>query len=245
MRSRSPLLIAVLPLAIGAAAPLHGQEGFLFSRPIGHLTVRGGPVMHSANSDLYEFFTTELTLERKDFRAPSLGVELGFVVTPQLDVAMGVSWAQTDKQSEMRDWVDMDDQPIQQTTRLRTIPLTFSARYYPWSRGEALSELAWVPKKVTPYIGAGGGLTWYNLHQQGDFVQESDLSVFTDDYESASHAVTMVAMLGTDVWLSSKIGLNFEARYSSGSAKLTNDFVNWQDLDLSGVQAGVGLTIRW
>ena len=54
-----------------------------------------------------------------------------------------------------------------------------------------------------------------------------------------------LAMAGTDVWLSSKVGVNIEARYTHGAASLNQDFSSYNTLDLSGFQAGLGLTIRW
>jgi hypothetical protein len=246
MRLRSSLVTAVaMPLLLATAAPILAQDGFMFKQPIASLTVRLGPNMHSAKSDVFDFFTSELTLDRDDFRAPSLGAELGIMVSPKADVLIGVSWSEVNSKSEFRDWVDQDDQPIEQRTKLRTIPLTASVRYYPLSRGETVSELAWVPRRVTPYVGGGGGITWYNLDQQGDFIQMSDLSVFFDDFESSGNALTTHLIAGSDVWLSSKAGVNLEARYTRGSAPLTGDFQNWNDLDLSGFQVSAGFTFRW
>ena len=217
------------------------------------VTLRAGPVMHTAGGDVFEFMQSELTLERGDFRAPALGVELGIAANDRFDVALGFTWSETETESEFREWmeeVDGVDQPIRQTTRFRTLPVTASLRFYPMARGERISELVWVPRSTTPYIGAGAGMVPYRLRQEGDFVQEEDLSIYPDVVESKGTGWTAHALAGLDHWLSPRVALNLEARYAVGSADPEGDFSpgpggEWERIDLGGFQAGIGLSFRW
>ena len=241
---RIAIIAAVLslpPLERAAA------QDFLFGKPIAQITVRAGPVQHSANGDIYDFMTRELTIDRDDFRALSIGGELGVIVHDRADVVIGLAHAEMRSGSEFRDWVDNNDLPIEQTTVLGTTPITASVRFYPLSRGESISRLAWVPARFTPYAGAGAGITWYKLRQHGDFIalDEAERPVFTDDYEAKGYGSTVHALAGADFWVSGKIGINIDARYTFGSAPLGDDFVEWETLDVSGLQAGIGLTLRW
>ncbi|CAN5646260.1 hypothetical protein BH23GEM10_BH23GEM10_17330 [soil metagenome] len=235
-------LSAVLPLA--GSAPASAQDGFLLGAPSMSATFRVGPVMHRAQSQVFDFIVSELTLERDDFTAPSLGVEVTYAAHPRLDLSLGVAWAQTETQSEFREFIDEDDQPIEQVTRLRTVPLSASARVYPFSRGRAVSSLAWLPTRTTPYIGAGIDLVGYKLQQVGDFVAV-DYTISAQDYQSTGSATTLHARLGVDHWFSPKVGLNLEGRYTHGSAQLDGDFRAHERLDLRGINAGMGLTVRW
>jgi outer membrane protein W len=242
MRKRTMALAAAL-LALGTA-PL-GAQDFLFGAPFGQITLRTGPVVPAAGSDLYDFFTEELTLGRGDFLAPSIAAELSFRVHSRVDLLAGAAFAQSNARSEYRGFVGTDDLPIVQSTRLSTAPMTVSARVFPLARGTAISNLAWVPARITPYVGAGGGVTWYRLEQEGEFLQKRDLTIFNDDYQSAGYGATAHVLAGADYWLTPRFGVNLDGRYRIGSAALRDDYRNWEPLDLSGLHAGVGITLRW
>ncbi|MGH7447021.1 MAG: outer membrane protein, partial [Longimicrobiales bacterium] len=227
-------------------------DGFLFGRPKAQLTLRAGPVQHRAGGDLFDFFQSELTLDRGDFRAPAIGGDLSIVVHPRLDLAFGASWSNVESRSEFRDWVDEgespgeeDDLPIEQVTSLRVTPLTASLRFYPLSRGTGISDLAWVPARTTPYLGGGGGMAWYRLKQEGDFVDADDLSIFTAEFESSGRTPVGHVFAGVDHWFTPRLGLNIEGRYTFGSATGSDDFADYDNIDVSGLQMGVGLALRW
>ena len=88
-------------------------------------------------------------------------------------------------------------------------------------------------------------MTWYDLRQHGDFIEMSDLAVFPEDYEANGTGKTVHALIGMDCWVSGRFGINLDARYTYGSAGLGGDFYEWDTLDVSGLQLGVGLTMRW
>lgn len=254
MRARGPVLTAVLLGSALAAAPVHAQNGFLFRRPVASLTLRAGPVMHTAGGDVFDFMQTELTLERGDFRAPAFGAELAVRLSDRFDVTLGILRSETNTRSESREFVEEvegeEDRPIRQTTRFMTLPITSSLRFYPLSRGVRISELAWVPAKTTPYIGVGAGVVPYRLQQEGDFVDRQDLSIFTDDIGSKGTGWTAHALAGLDHWLTPHVAVNLEARYALGSATPEDDFRGgpggeWERIDLGGFQAGAGLSFRW
>lgn len=247
MRVRGPLCAAVLVAALVpvTASPVRAQDGFLFSRPMVQFTVRAGPVLHRAQSDLFDFMTSELTLQRDDFRAPSLGGEVAVAVLPRLDVSLGLGWSSVQKRSESALYEGTDDLPIEQRTTLRMIPLSLSTRFYPASRGRTVSSLAWLPVQTTPYVGAGVAMTWHRLQMDGEFVDEEDLNIFRQNFQSSGRSTTFHGRAGIDHWFTARVGVNLDARYTFGSATPSDDFRTFDSLDLSGVQVGVGLTLRW
>jgi hypothetical protein len=250
MRTRSlllPLLAAVMLPAAGAA-----QDGFLFRQPQVQLTLRAGPVLPRAHGDIFELLTTELTLERSDFRAPALSAELAFLAGSRVDLALGAGWASSESRSEFTDWLGADGAPIAQTTSFRTIPLTATIRLHALPRGRAVSRLAWLPTRTSPYIGAGAGMTWYRLQQEGEFLDtqaceadENACGIFFREYEATGKRVTMHGAAGVDHWFSPRLGLNLEARYTMGSAPGSHSFRTYDSLDLSGLLATLGFTFRW
>lgn len=243
-RAAIPVL-ATLVLA-AAVAPASAQEGFLFGEPTASITVRGGTMHYRAKGDLFTEIRQELTLDRGDFRAPALGADAAIFVSPRLDIALGVSWARIESRSEFRDWVDQDDQPIEQVTRLRTVPVALAVRYYLLPRGAEISELAWIPRRTTPYVGLGAGLTWFRLEQEGDFVNFEDNTVITAMLEDSGNPLVVHVVAGVDYWFAPRLALNAEARYTHGSALpgLTSSFGSFNRIDLSGVQATLGLAFR-
>jgi hypothetical protein len=235
------VVLALLLLPAAAAA----QDGFLFRAPAVSLTLRGGPVLYSTGGDVFDQLRRDLTLDRGDFRGPSLGAEFAILALPRLDIVLGVTFSQADRRSEFRDWVGDDDLPIEQVTSLRTVPVTASVRYLLVPRGRRISDMAWLPTATTPYIGAGGGMTWYRLQQDGEFVDFEDFGIFFDVLETSGSHPVVHALAGVDHWFATRFGVNAEVRYTHGRARPDQSFRFFDRLDLSGVQATLGFSVRW
>ena len=89
--------LVALVTALAIAPPPHAQmagDGFLFHRPNARIAIRGGYALASAGSDLFEFTTEQLTLDKRDFSSLSFGASLGFAATDRLDLTLdaGVCW---------------------------------------------------------------------------------------------------------------------------------------------------------
>jgi hypothetical protein len=246
MRIRFAFCAAAAAMLLPVSAPpVLAQDGFLFRMPQAQVTLRGGPMLFRGQSDLYDYMVEELTLSRRDFRGPSVALDVAWLMGANVDLALGVGWAQSESRSEYEHWVGDDDEPIEQTTRLRAVPLAATVRYRPLPRGRRLSALAWVPAQTSPYVGAGAGVTWYRLVQEGEFIRGDDLAIFRDRLESGNAGLGAHVVAGLDHWLTPRLGLNGEARYNWGSAPLESSFLGFDDLDLSSMQISLGMSFRW
>jgi hypothetical protein len=235
------LVLAGRPaLAQGASG-----DGYLFRRPVGSLTLRGGFDRALAGSDVFSFATKRLTLSRGDFTAPSLGLDLAFGIGSRVDLALGASYASTSAPSEFRDFVDQDDRPIEQTTMLRRVPITATLKAYLAPRGQSIGRYAWVPARYAPYVAVGGGAMWSRFRQAGDFIDFDTNDVLPGVLTSTQWTPTAHGGAGVDYSLSHRFALNGEARYSWARADLSEDFVDFEPIDLSGVSATVGLSVRF
>lgn len=242
-------------LAAQPAAAQRAGDGFLFRQPAASLTLRGGFQHATAGSDLFAFTTENLTVDRGDFGGAMFGGDLSIRLRPRLDLMLGASYTGTDIASEFRDLVeetDAGDLPIEQTTRFQRVPVTASVKGYLAPRGRSIGNLAWVPARYAPYVGAGGGAMWYRFHQQGDFVDYQTLDpvdgtyeIFTDELESSGWTPTAHAMAGLDVSLTPRLGLTSEARYTWARAQPRDAFNEFDPIDLSGVAASIGIQIRF
>ena len=185
--------------------------------------VRGSWLFARADSEIFDFTRDLLTIEKNGFDAPVVAFDLGLVIKPRLDAVFAVEFSRASVVSEYREFVDENDVPIVQETGLTQVQLSGSLKTYLNSRGRVVSQYAWSPSVVTPYVGGGGGFLWYKFSQSGDFVDFVDLSVFADTFESNTWTLGAHVFGGTDVKLSRRLFLTMEARYRWADAGLERD----------------------
>ena len=245
MNTRMAVMVACV---LTAPTALHAQSsgnGYLFGRPHVTLTLRGGFASPTASSDVFDFSSKQLTVGKGDFGSAAFGVDFGVRVADRLDLQFGVASMGRNVDSEFRKYVDNSDKPIEQRTTFRRAPVTAGLKYSLSSPGRSLSRLAWVPSKFTPYVAAGGGAMWYSFKQAGDFVDFKTFDVFASDLSSSSWAPMAYGAGGMDYSLSPHLSLTTEARYDYARAAMNKSFEGFNRIDLSGLSANVGLTVRF
>lgn len=220
-----------------------GRPDFLFGSPKAAFGIRGGWNSPSANSEIYQFVSERLTIEKGDFRAPLIGLDLAYRLNERLAAVFGFEYCRADIQSEFRDYVDLDDLPIVQETKLSQIPLTGSLKFYLIPQGREISQYAWVPNSFSPFIGGGGGFIWYRFDQFGDFVDFADLSIFTDRFQSEGWAPTAHFFGGVEVKIIPRVFFTFEMRYSWADSELSGSFVDFDPIDLAGLRTSFGIDL--
>lgn len=224
--------------------PAAGRSAdFLFGAPRGAVGIRGSWLFASAGSDLFDFVTRQLTLDKSDFNAPGFALDVSVALTPRLDIQGGLDLSRTTAASEYRDFVDNNQQPIEQTTSLRTVHLTGSLRYSLTPKGEAISRFAWVPRRVVPFVGAGGGAMRYDFLQRGAFVDFLDLSVFDDVFQSRGWSPSAHVFGGADIHVFRALYATVEGRYTKAAGTLSADFIDFDPIDLSGFRVSAGLNL--
>ena len=235
------------PLILGAQSGFAVGDGYFFHRPIVSVTVRGGVDRPTASSDIWTFTTTNLTVNKGDFLAPGYQVDLGLRFSNRAEMVFAAGSSTAAAPSEFRKYIDNNDKPIQQTTRLHRIPVTIGARYALRAPEEQLGHFAWIPSRFTPWIGGGAGFMNYTFSQIGDFVDFQTLNVFKQEYSATSWTPMGYANLGLDMKLTTRVSLSGDVRYSFARAPLDtpdSKFVGFGKIDLSGTAATIGLTFR-
>lgn len=235
----------------GVVAP--GNPDFLLGRPHAAVAVRGNWWMASAGSDIFDFVSQHLTVDKSDFNTASFAMDLAIYATAQLDIVGGFETAKSDIASEYRGYSETvggssTTIPIQQTTELKQMHFTGSARFGLLPRGRQISRLAWIPRTFVPYVGAGGGVTRYEFRQAGDFVDFASenraagtFSIFTDTFRSDGWAPSAHAFGGADILVFKRLYFSVEGRYTWVNAELGQDFVDFQPMDLGGFRFGAGI----
>jgi len=251
MKAPSPLSLAIaLALAI-PAAPAAAQtagNGYMFHAPRVTLGIRGGYAGATAGSDVFDDVTRQLTLNKSDFASLTLGADLAFRLTSQLDFTIDAAYSRANHKSEFRDFVDNNNLPIEQTTSFERIPVTANLKYHLTPTGRSIGHLAWIPSRIVPYVGGGVGMMQYRFKQDGDFVDFNTNGVFNSTFDTADDgrdwAFVQQAMAGAEYNFSPMLGLTLDARYLHGRGNLGTAFRGYDKIDLSGASASVGLSVR-
>ena len=253
MKTRSRAILGGL-LLVGGTLSLGGPQGveaqtdrdFLFRKPRFSVAFNLGYGMPRAGSDIYDFVTKEMTLQKSDFQSMVVGGSFGVRVTDRIEVSLEMVHGSANTLSELRDWVDQDDLPIQQNTKLTWVPVTASVKAYLWERGRRVSRFAWVPGQWSPFIGAGAGRVYYQFKQAGDFVDYETYDIFFDTYRSEGNTGIFHLLAGAEWSLSPAFYLTGEGRYSWAESDMDREsFFDFDPIDLSGFQATVGLALRF
>ncbi len=244
IRATILLLAVVGPVLPARSSAQSSGEGFLFKQPTVHVGVQGGYTLARAGGPVLDFARDELTLNKRDFDASAWGFQLSVRATERFDIAFDARFALSEVGSEMRDWVDQDNLPIEQTTTFLRVPVTVSTKYYLLGRGRALSEFVWIPQQWAPFVGVGGGLAWYRFKQQGDFKDVASFDILSLTLESSGATPTAHAFAGVDISIGPRFLWTVEGRYGLGNANTDSSFGN-ERIDLSGFQGTIGLVARF
>jgi hypothetical protein len=186
----------------------------------------------------YPTLSDALAFEIKDFRSGSLFAEYNVSFGHHVEVGAGVAVFGRSVPSVYLDLVDERNREIDQTLRLRVVPLTAVVRFLPFGRAG----------DVQPFVGAGVALLNYRYSEVGRFVDTDTLDIYDDRYTASGSAPGVVVLggvrppLGGDVF-----GMSLEGRYLSGSGDtggLEAGFLD-EKIDLGGFLFNVGFNVRF
>ena len=84
----------------------------------------------------------------------------------------------------------------------------------------------------------------YRFKQEGDFVDFNTNAVFPATFDGQDWAFVEQGMAGAEYNFSPMLGVTLDARYLHGRGNLGTAFNGYDKIDLSGVSASVGLSVR-
>ena len=233
------LYLMVFPLstaALNAQSAVQTDPDFLFGQPRGFIGVRAGLFVPTTGGDLYQFATEMLTISKSELKAPAFALDIGWNIKPQIDVVFGFGVSKSTASSEYIDFVDLDNLPIEQETNLTVVPFNSSLKLYLVPRGRKVSRYAFVPNKISPYVGGGGGLIWYRFEQVGDFVDFDNFDIFSSLFLSDGWGLQAHAFAGVDIRIARKVWIGIEGRYLWAGAGVGGDFEGFDSIDLGGLK---------
>ncbi len=246
MLTPSPASAAPTPPANDGDKPGTAQAAdFKFGAPRASFGIKLGWLVPRAGSDIFAFNAELLTLELDSFSAPLFGMEAGIAVNDRIDVMFGFLFSRSSPVSEFRDFVDEFGAPIAQRTELTQVPLSAGVKVYLTSRGRAVGSYAWVPAAVVPYVGAGGGFTYWRYEQFGDFVDFADFTIFEEVFLTKGWDPSVYALGGIDFSITPTIAINFEGRYDWAEGQMAPAFAGFEPIDLAGFRGMFGILFRF
>jgi hypothetical protein len=204
----------------------------LESRSAGDVLVRdyfGLPLPGNPN------VTDTLVFDVKDFRTAHLFGEWDVAFGNHIEVGAGAGLLRRSVPSIYADLVDSAGSDIDQTLRLRVVPLTAVVRFLPFGG----------PGDVQPYVGAGVGALLFRYSEFGQFVDPDSLEVFPADYTVSGTAGAGLLLGGVRFPIGGDIyALSLEGRYMWGTGTLNDSFLD-SKIDLGGGMFNMGFQVRF
>jgi hypothetical protein len=216
------LVIAVTMLSAGAA----GAQGNWQPGDFGAFRFYVGLIEPQGDSTYWDDTFDVFTGSPSDFEDWVFGGDYLLPNSKQTGVLFGASYYQGRATQAYRDWVDVDGQDISHTTELSLGDFTAA---YIFRLGR---------HNIRPYLGGGAGLLWWDLREQGYFIDFADetLPVVYASYQSDGTTWELFALAGLDVRIGYRSSIFFEGRYRWADDELNNDFAGFGTIDLSGMQ---------
>jgi hypothetical protein len=232
------MLMVAAPASAQVVQSIQFGGGLFFPRGVDSRATGDVLVANLTNKGTIPGFTDELVFELKDFRSGQVSGEWNVTFGDRVEIGAGVGYYSRAVPSVYRDFVDLDRSEIEQTLRLRIVPIMATVRFMPF--GHAGS--------AQPYIGAAAGVLRYRYSEIGQFVDPSNFDIFDDRYTVSGSAPGGAFLGGVKLPLGGDIyGLNLEYRYQFGTGDTggaSNGFLD-EKLDLSGGSFNVSFQIRF
>jgi len=168
-----------------------------------------------------------------DFNSVVLGGEYLVGFGDMIDAGLGVGYHRRSVPTIYRDLVRDDLSEIEQTLKLRVVPMTATVRFLPLGR-----------QGFEPYLGAGVGIFAWRYSERGDFVRD-DNSIQPGTFVGSGSAAGAVVMggirVGVDNW-----SVGGELRYQSAEGDLPSDkgFAGTK-IDLGGITYLFSMNFRF
>jgi hypothetical protein len=221
-------LLAALPATAGASS----------------LELRIGAFFPRADSNLFRDDSSLYTVNKRDWQGVTGGAEFSFTPAEHVELGLHIDGYGRQVDTNYRDYLRPNGREIQQSLKLTLVPIGATLRLFPADRYAALS----------PYVGIGPDLIYYKYEEFGDIIDFQSpgpgLDIVASDLISQGARPGFHVTAGVRFRLGHDFSVLGEGRYQWAKATLGGDFraQPGQDalrLDMSGISAVVGLSIRF
>lgn len=242
MSTRQTLLTTLTVLVVGVAvaaptmaASVPGSRGHwgaqnAFRVSLGEFEPRG-------ESQYWADKAIDFTGDVDGFSDLIAGLDYHRFITQHLGVVASSTFFTGDTDQAYIDFVDEGGADIFHTTELEAATFQLGVLFNLTRRDRA----------VVPYVGAGGGLTYWTLAEFGDFIDfgAANPEIFNDHFEDDGTTFGWYWQAGAEFPLAPNLSGFVDGRWTRAEADLEGDFAGLGELDLSGRALSVGLTFSY
>jgi hypothetical protein len=232
---RTRTILVLMAFFLLAAAPGWSQQPYR-SRPYegrdGAFHLRLGIFQPEGDSAYWNNKERDFTGSIDDFENVSVGGDYLWSFTPRLGLLFSGSYFQGDSTNSYRGFEDNFGNRIRHDTTLQISSLTAGLHL----------QLAGAGSPVIPYVAAGGGIYFWRLEEDGDFITLSTLDIFNARLQSDGAAPGFYGLVGLEVPLGRTISIFGEGRWTQADDDLEGDFEDFGKIDLSGREFTAGLS---
>jgi hypothetical protein len=229
---RRVLAVLIAGVAIGAGLPT--------SAAAGGLDLRIGGFKPTADSTLFRDDSELYTVDKGDWVGVFGGAEYSFNVAENFELGFHVDGYGRTIDTNYRDFTRPSGREITQSLKLETVPIGMTLRFVA-RPGRGV---------VTPYVGVGADLVYWNYEEFGDFIDfdAPGQPVIADHFRADGTAPGFHAVAGLRVPVSYDFSIVGEVRYLWMKDDMGGDFGSYRGdnkLDLAGGSATLGVNIRF
>ncbi|MFV2072317.1 MAG: hypothetical protein ACC742_06660 [Thermoanaerobaculales bacterium] len=233
MRTRFFFRMIVFAAALVALTAAQAEaQGNWKPGDFGSFRFRLGIFEPNGNSQYWDDTFEVFTGSASDFEDLVWGADYLWRTSQHGGLLFGGSFFEGRTTQAYQDWVDADGRDIAHATRLSLNDLT------------AAYILRFGGNGIAPYVGAGGGIVWWRLREEGSFIDfgDPDLPVIFASFLADGTTWEAFALAGLDIPLGFRWSFFFEGRYRYSEDELNRDFSGFGTIDLSGLEVTGGFS---
>jgi len=177
-----------------------------------------------------------LAYDLSDFNGLTFGGDYFISVGAFVEAGVGLNFFQRTVPSVYRGFVNADGSEVEQDLKLRVIPFTVTARFFPLTRDVGFQ----------PYVGGGVSFNRWRYSETGEFVDFSDFSVFRDNFVDQGTKSGPVFLGGVRFPLGASALIGGEYRFTRAVADLDPSLgFAGETVDIGGSSLLVTLQFRF
>ncbi len=225
--------------SVWAQSPLHRRAGIATVDESGAFRIRLGFFEPDGGSEYWDESETYFTGGRDDMGDLLGAFDYVRRISDSSSLVFTAGFWEGDTDQAYRDWVDGEGHSIFHTTTLEMTQLTAA-----W-----VFDLSQRSGPVIPYVGIGGGLYFWELREEGQFIDFGDdpPTIVLARYTADGVVPGLFAVGGVELMVSPGWSWVGEVRYHWVRDELGSSFTGTHsmDLDLSGYELSAGISWRF
>lgn len=220
-------------LALLAATPVRAQEGHYAGESVARVSI--GVFEPGGDSDYWREKAIDFTGTTSDFDDLTATLDYAYFWTDRFAAVISLSGWEGDSTQAYRDFVDPAGRDISHLATVSTGWLEVGLLFHLFAGRQA----------VMPYLGAGGTMAFWELTEEGEFIDfdTSPPSIFGDRFAAEGEAFGYYLLAGVEIPVSRTVSLFAEGRWRDADDELDRDFAGFGTLDLSGRSLAAGVAI--